>query len=124
MRIASGIRRRVDFDLDPIRAELRERLAEPSDEVIWERAERIATESVGDYWSGELEEQCARALGDVHEEFLVNAVRCLEAGEMLEAEGRESWVAGAVIHQLAFDAVWDVLTEDERADGAFEVLAE
>jgi len=124
MQIASGVRRRIEFDLDPIRAELRRRLAEPSDEYIWVRADRIAADAIRQCWSGELEEQCARALGDVHDEFLVSAARCLEAGEVLEAEGHRAWLAKGVIHQLAFDAVWDVIGDGDLADEAFEVRAE
>jgi hypothetical protein len=110
--IICSVNRHVEFDLTPIRAELAERLREPSEEYIWPRAERIASDAIEAVWSEELVEQCARALAEAHEEFLVAAARCLEAADELEHKGRESWIAGAVLHRVAFDAAWDVLAED------------
>jgi hypothetical protein len=35
----------------------------------------------------------------------------LEAQEDLHDNGAESWIAGAVMHQQAFQLAWDVLEE-------------
>ncbi len=47
----------------------------------------------------------------VHELYLVQAARVLEAQEDLHDNGAESWIAGAVMHQQAFELAWDVLEE-------------
>lgn len=111
--IISGVAETVELDLEPIRVELREKLRLPFDGIEWEQAERIAGASLRDYWAGELEEQVARGLAHVHEELLVGAARCLEAADDLDREGVESWIGRAVLYRLAFDAAFDVLTEDE-----------
>jgi hypothetical protein len=115
-RIGHDVARRVDLDLEPIRAQLRSQLREASDEYIWERAERLAGEAIGRLWSAGLEDQCRHALDSVHEQYLLDAGHCLKTATVLEQERSESWIARAVIHQLAFDAVWDVLGEDELAE--------
>jgi hypothetical protein len=109
--IISAVWQHVEFELEPIRAELLERLEEPSEEEVWARAERIAEDAIDTGWSAELIEQCERGLMQAHELFLRAAEQCLEATDDLGANGRESWVARAIRHQLAFDAVWDTLDE-------------
>ena len=51
------------------------------------------------------------ALADVHELYLVQAARVLEAQQDLHDNGSESWIARAVMHQQAFQLAWDVLEE-------------
>lgn len=120
--IISGAAETVDLDLDPIKVELREKLRLPFDGIEWEHAERIAGDALRDYWAGQLEAQVARGLEQVHEELLVGAARCLEAADDLEREGIESWIGSAVLYRLAFDAAFDVLTEDEF--GGLELFPE
>ncbi len=73
-------------------------------------AERIAGEVVDDSW-GDMSGDCDRALADVHELYLVQAARVLEAQRDLHDNGAESWIARAVMHQQAFQLAWDVLEE-------------
>jgi hypothetical protein len=115
LQIGCDVARRVEFDLEPIRIQLRARMREPSCEYIWEQAERIATEAISALWSRELEDECARALADVHDEYLLDAARCLEAATAFELEGRRSWLARGVVHQFAFNAAFDVLAEDDES---------
>jgi hypothetical protein len=115
--IASEVARHVTVDLAPICAELEARLAEPSDEYVWPRAERLASDAIDALWSGELVEQCARGLAEAHDGFLCAAATCLEATAELERAGREAWIARAMIHRLAFDAGCAAVTETERLDG-------
>jgi hypothetical protein len=73
-------------------------------------AERMATEIVADAW-GDIAADCDLALADLHERYLMQAARILEAQEDLAARGSESWVAGGVIHHQAFQLAWDILDE-------------
>lgn len=73
-------------------------------------AERVAGEVVAAAWS-DIAHDCDRALADVREKYLVRAARVLEAQNDLRACGAESWIAGAVIYQQAFQLAWDVLDE-------------
>jgi hypothetical protein len=79
------------------------------DESGWPLAERFAVAVLTESWETELAAPCARALGDAHELALVQAQRCLDATHDLEERGAGSWIAAAVLHQLAFDVAWDVL---------------
>jgi hypothetical protein len=106
--------RYLGFDLGPVRLALGERLAEPDEEYVWPRAERIAGELIDAHWPSELLDECERALAEAHEAFLVRAGRCRDEAEALERDGRESWIAQALRHRLAFDAAWDVITENDE----------
>ena len=53
----------------------------------------------------ELIAQCEQALDKAHDDFLVAAAHCREAN------GRESWIAGAIRHHLAQETVWNTLDE-------------
>lgn len=110
-RIVSDVVGGVRPDLAPVRAHLAECLLEPDEEYVWPRAERIAAEALAVRWEAELADLCARGLADAHELALVQAQRCLDAAHDLEERGVESWIAGAVLHRLAFDVSWDVLAE-------------
>jgi hypothetical protein len=115
--IVAAVARYVTIDLGPICAELEARLAEPSEEYAWPRAERLASDAIDARWSGELVEQCAAGLAEAHEGFLRAAATCLEATAELEQAGREARIARAMIHRLAFDVSWAMLTETELLDG-------
>jgi hypothetical protein len=109
--IVSAVNRHVDFDLAPIKAELLERLEEPSDEYVWVRAETIAEDVIDSTWPEELIAQCEKGLAEARADFLIAATRCEEAVDDLRANGRESWIARAVRHRLAFDTAWNTLDE-------------
>jgi hypothetical protein len=109
-RIVFDVCSRLDVDRDRLRGLVTERF-EPdacSNELI--EAERVANEVVADAW-GDLSADCDEALGNVHELYLVQASRVLEAREDLHRNGAESWIACAVVHHHAFQLAWDVLDE-------------
>jgi len=112
--IVAMARRYLRFDLGPVRVALAERLAEPDDEYVWPRAERIAGDLIDTHWPGELLDECERALAEAHEAFLVRAGRCREQAEALERDGCESWIAQALRHRLAFETAWNVITEADE----------
>lgn len=64
--------------------------------------ERLAGNASRDMWAGELEEQCRRALSEIRERALAQAERCLQASRDLDERGVDSWIAGALLHYLAF----------------------
>lgn len=99
------------FDLEPLRAALLERVEEPSAEYIWPRAERIVEDTIDTAWAAELLEQCERALEEARADFLATACRCDEAADDLRLNGRESWIAKAIRHRLAFETAWDTLDD-------------
>lgn len=101
----------VEVDLAPVRAAVVRRLDVPSEELVCERAERIAAEELDAQVSDELVRQCERALGEAHDSFLLTAARCLDAADDLRRHGPASWIALAVRHRLAFDAAWDAMAE-------------
>ena len=109
-RIISDVASRIEVD----RARLRELIGDrfvPG--AYWHdliEAERVAGEVVEDAWD-DISGDCDRALADVHELYLVQAARVLEAQEDLHDNGAESWIARAVMHQQAFQLAWDVLEE-------------
>ena len=111
MDIISAVSSHVEFDLEPLGADLLERLEEPSEEYIWPRAERIVEDAIDSSWAPELVAQCAQTLDQAHDYFLVAAAHCREASEDLEANGRESWIAGAIRHHLAYETAWNTLDE-------------
>jgi hypothetical protein len=114
MRIVADVAGGVRPDLGCVRARVAENLLAPDDGYEWPRAERIAVEALSKLWEAELAIPCARALGDAHELALVQAQRCLDAARDLDERGADSWIAGAVLHQLAFDVAWDLLAEEDR----------
>jgi hypothetical protein len=108
-RIASVVVSGVRPEPAPVRTHLPERLLVPDEEYVRPRAERIATEALTGRWQAEPAELCPRGLADARE--LAQAQRCLDAARDLDERGEESWIAGAVLHRLAFDVSWDVLAE-------------
>lgn len=109
-RIIGDVCRVVSVDRDPLVARLRT-VFEPG--AHWNdliEAERVAGEVVADAW-GEISLDCDRALAELHERYLVQAARVLEAQRDLAARGCESWIARGVIHHHAFGLAWDILDE-------------
>jgi hypothetical protein len=109
--IVSVVRRGVELDLETVKADLLEKLEEPSDEYIWIRAERIAGDSIDTLWGPTLLEQCASGLAGARDVFLAMADRCSMAAEELQQQGLESWVVRAVRHELGVSACFDTLDE-------------
>ena len=116
MNIISCVTSHVEFDLRPLQADLLEKLEEPSEEYIWPRAERIVEDAIDSSWAPELVAQCEQALDKAHDALLVMAARCREAGEDLQANGRDSWIAGAVRHDLAVRTAWDTVDEQHGVE--------
>lgn len=112
-RIVVDAARDVDFDLEPIRAAVREGLRVPCEEYIWDRADRIAGTALRAVWEDELEEAALRALDEVHDDRLVSAARCLDLRRAPELEGRDAWFVHAFLSHLVFRAVTDVFDEGE-----------
>lgn len=75
-------------------------------------AERLATAAIRERWQA-VAGDCERALADAQETYLVLASYVREAIDDLRRRGVESWIAGAVTHQLAFGLAWDVLDDLE-----------
>lgn len=73
-------------------------------------AERVSGEVVADAWE-DIATDCQEALADVREQYLVQAARVIEAQNDLQDHGVESWIARAVIHDVAFGLAWDILDE-------------
>jgi hypothetical protein len=109
-RIVFDVSSRIEIGRDQLREQISDRF-EPGagrDDLI--DAGQIAKDVLDDAW-GELSSNCDRALADVHELYLVQAARVLEAQRDLHELGSESWIARAVLHQQSFQLAWDVLDE-------------
>ena len=107
-RIIGDVNGAVKLDHTLAYEPLREGLRVPDDEYIWPRAERIAGKALHDIFGERIEEQCRLGLQHAHEIALAQATSCIEAKADLEAHGVDSWIAGAVLHALAFETAWDV----------------
>jgi hypothetical protein len=109
-RIILDVSSRVEVDRDRLREVIGSRFVPGSHWHDLIEAERVAGEVVGEGWD-DLSGDCDRALADVHEQYLVQAARVLEAQTDLHDNGAASWIARAVMHQQAFQLAWDVLEE-------------
>jgi hypothetical protein len=109
-RIIFDVSSRVGFDRGRLRELVGARFVADAHRHDLIEAERIAGEVMDDAW-GDLSGECDRALAEVHELYLVQAARVLEAQNDLHDNGAESWIARAVMHQHAFQLAWDVLEE-------------
>ncbi len=109
-KIIHAVWQHVEFDNAPIRRELRRRLKEPSDEYIWPRAEDIAADEISTVWAHELVEQCERSLEAAGDDLAALGADVEAIEDDLTEYGRESWIAKAIRHQIAFEAAWDVIT--------------
>jgi len=113
-QIVAAVSEHVEFELAPLKAHLRERLAEPSEEYIWERAERVVRDEIDASWRLEVRAQCGRALAKAVDDGLQVAEHCRDALEDLRQNGGESWIYGAIRHHLAFETAWEVLNEQDE----------
>ncbi len=109
-RIIFDVSSRVEVDRDRLQEQVGARFVPGAQWHDLMEAERVAGEVVGEAWD-DLSGDCDRALADVHELYLVQAARVLEAQADLHDNGSESWIARAVMHQHAFQLAWDVLEE-------------
>jgi hypothetical protein len=109
MRIACDAASRVDVDLAALVSPVAQRLRTSSGRRDWIETEEFALEALGGLWDGELRERCARALADVHEAYVLQAATVDDARQALKAEGRDAWIAGAIVFELAGRLAWKVL---------------
>ncbi len=109
-RIIFDVSSRVEVDRDRLRELVGDSFVPGAHWHDLIEAERVAGEVVDEAWD-DMSGECDRALADVHELYLVQAARVLEAQEDLHDNGSESWIARAVMHQQAFQLAWDVLEE-------------
>ena len=114
MRIACDTAVRVQIDLSALVPVVRLRLRRSPGRRDWIEAEALALEALGEVWDAELRDSCLLALADVHEAFLVQAVKVREAVELVEREEQEAWISRAVLHELAGRLAWNVC-DAERA---------
>jgi hypothetical protein len=117
-RIAEDARVRLHIEIDPLVDRVVARMGENDhwDELI--HAEELAAEEIDRLWDDdELRAAFAKALDEVHEDYLVQAIRVREAIEALHDDGRGAWIARAIAHPLAEWVAWkaleslDLLTE-------------
>jgi len=108
-RIVYDVYARVALDRDRLRDEIKRRFAGGTRNDLIE-AEQVATAVVGEAW-GEVGFDCERALSDVHELYLLQSARVLEAQDELRRRGSDSWIARSVVHEFAAQLAWDVLDE-------------
>ena len=113
-QIVAAVSEHVEFELAPLKAQLREQLEEPSEEYIWERAERVVRDEIDASWRLEVRAQCGRALAKAVDDVPQVAEQCRDALEDLRQNGRESWIYGAIRHHLAFETAWEVLNEQDE----------
>jgi hypothetical protein len=107
-RIAHDTAIRVDVDLDALVAGVVERLRATGGRRDWIEIEELSVDALGELWDDELRESCALALADVHEYALLQAARVHEAIGLLAEEGRDAWIARAVLRALGGRLAWKV----------------
>jgi hypothetical protein len=107
-RIAHDTAVRVDVDLDALVPAVVERLRRSRGRRDWIEVEKWSIEALGDLWEDELRESCALALSDVHEYALLQATRVHEAIGLLADEGRDAWIAHAVLDAFGGRLAWKV----------------
>jgi hypothetical protein len=108
--ISSAVAIRVQVDIPGIRARLADELRTSDGNNSLIEAERLARAAIDPHWDA-LAPSCELALADVHERYLAAAAQVLEAGEDLRTRGPTSWIAGAVLHRVAFDLAWQALDD-------------
>src|SRR5206468_9151 len=111
------------FELVPLQEHLGERLAEPSEEYIWEHAERIVRDEIDAKYASQLVAQCGRALGEAVHDLLLVAEQCRDALDDLQQHGAESWIFGAIRHHLASTRHGRCSTNETDATRDSKVLA-
>jgi hypothetical protein len=108
-RIACDVASRIEVDAAALVPVVVGRLKDRSGRKDWIQTEAAAREALEEVWETELASRCARALGDVHERYLVQAGRILNEIDALEEVGRDAWIAKAVLYQLGVHLTFDVL---------------
>jgi hypothetical protein len=109
-RIVFDVSSRIELDRDRLRAEISDRFEPAAGRHDLIDAGEIAKDVLDDAW-GDVSESYDRALAAVHELYLVQAARVLEAQRDMHEHGSDSWIARAVMHQQSFQLAWDVLDE-------------
>jgi hypothetical protein len=110
MQIACDAAARLHFDVAGLVPVVAGRLrGDGAGRRGWIETEALALEALGGLWEGELHKRCAQALADVHGAYLVRVTTVDDARQALEAEGRDAWIAGALVFELAGRLAWNVL---------------
>jgi len=112
MRIACDTAARVDVDLAALVPGVRRSLRRSAGRRDWIETESLALDALAELWDAELADSCRLALADVHDLSLVQTAKIAEAVEALEREGRDAWIAGAVLHDLAARLAWNVCDDE------------
>jgi hypothetical protein len=107
-RIAHDAAIRVDVDLDALVPGVVERLHASAGRRDWIEIEELSIDALGERWDDELRESCALALADVPSTPCSQAARVHEAVGLLAEEGRDAWIARAVLHALGGRLAWKV----------------
>lgn len=107
-RIAHDTAIRIDVDLDALVPTVVERVRASPGRRDWIEIEELSIDALGELWDEELRESCALALADVHEYALLQAARVHEAIGLLGEQGRDAWIARAVLHALGGRLAWKV----------------
>jgi hypothetical protein len=107
-RIAHDTATRVDADLDSLVPGVVKRLRAGEASRDWIGIEELSIDALGGLWDDELRESCGLALADVHEYALLQAARVHEAIGLLAEEGRDAWIARAVLRALGGRLAWKV----------------
>ncbi|HST26281.1 MAG TPA: hypothetical protein VLJ76_09830 [Gaiellaceae bacterium] len=115
LRIACDTAARIDVDLAALVPAVRRSLRRSAGRRDWIETETLALDALDalvELWDAELAESCRLALTDVHDVSLVQTTKIAEASSALEGEGRDSWIAQAVLHDLAVRLAWNVCDEE------------
>ena len=107
-RIAHDTASRVDVNLDSLVPGVVARLRESAGRRDWIEIEELSSDTLGELWDDGLRESCALALADVHEYALLQAARVQEAIALIAEEGRDAWIARAVLQALGGRLAWKV----------------
>jgi hypothetical protein len=109
MRIACDAAARIDVDLPALVPAVQRQLWGSAGRRDWIETEAFALEALVVLWDGELRASCLGALAKVHEAYVQQAAGVLDAIQVFEDEGREAWIAGAILFELAGRLAWNVL---------------
>ena len=99
---------RVRFPVEQLAAHIADELRDSDHWHPHIHGEELAKREIDELWDMEdLGKAYARALTEVHEEYLARTERVLDVAEDLVTAGPDSWIAKALRHQFAFDASWE-----------------
>ena len=117
-RIISDVAGQLDVDLSRLVPQVAAELSQHRPRGGLIEAETLAMAALEPLWESEIAVQCEAALAGAHVLGLEQAQYVLEARDDLGEHLRDSWIARAVMHDLAFRLAWDVLD----AEGLLEEL--